>query len=43
MFRDVVAGYLAAQDQAVYAVPAMWDEIKLKAADFVTELEKSNG
>ena len=43
MFRDAVAAYLAPEDRKVYAVPAVWDEIKLKAADFVEELEKNNG
>ncbi len=43
IFRDAVAAYLAPEDRKIYAVPAVWDEIKLKAADFVTELEKNNG
>lgn len=43
IFRDVVAAYLAPEDRKVYSAPAVWDEIKLKAADFVAELEKSNG
>lgn len=43
IFRDTVAAYLAPEDRKVYAVPSVWDEIKLKAADFVAELEKNNG
>jgi len=43
MFRDTVAAYLAAEDQGTYAEPAAWDEVKLKAAEFVGELEKNNG
>jgi len=43
MFRDAVVSYLAPEDRKVYAVPSVWDEIKLKAADFVGELEKNNG
>ena len=42
-FRDAVAAYLAPEDLKVYSVPAVWDEIKLKAAEFVAELEKNNG
>lgn len=43
LFRDAVAAYLAPQDQARYARPEAWDEIKLKAAEFVAELEKADG
>jgi len=42
-FRDAVAAYLAPEDRKTYAVPAVWDEIKLKAAEFAGELEKRNG
>ena len=43
MFRDAVAAYLAPGDRKVYSVPAVWEEIKLKAADFAAELEKNKG
>ena len=43
MFRDAVAAYLSPEDRKIYAVPAVWDEIKLKAAEFAAELEKNNG
>ncbi|MEI7482235.1 MAG: nucleotidyl transferase AbiEii/AbiGii toxin family protein [Elusimicrobiota bacterium] len=38
LFRDVVAAYLTPADRKVYCAPGVWDEIKLKAADFVKEL-----
>ncbi|MCX5786023.1 MAG: nucleotidyl transferase AbiEii/AbiGii toxin family protein [Elusimicrobia bacterium] len=43
IFRDSVAAYLAPEDRKIYSVPSVWDEIKLKAADFVDELKKNNG
>lgn len=43
MFRDAVAAYLSPEDGKAYAVPAVWDEVKLKAAEFVGELERANG
>jgi hypothetical protein len=42
LFRDVVAAYLAPEDRKVYSAPGVWDEIKLKAADFVEELGDAN-
>lgn len=42
LFRDAVAAYLAPADRDYYSTPAMWDEIKLKAADFVEELADAN-
>jgi hypothetical protein len=43
MFRDAVAAYLAPEDRNAYTAPGVWDEIKLKAAEFVAELEQANG
>lgn len=42
MFRDAVAAYLAPENRKAYASPQIWDEIKLKAADFVGELGRAN-
>ena len=39
-FRDTVVCYLSSEDQAVYDSPSLWDEIKLKAADFIDELRR---
>jgi len=36
-FRDAVVSYLSIEDQAVYASPSSWDEIKLKALSFIDE------
>ncbi len=41
-FRDAVAAYLAPEDRKQYSLPAAWDEVKLRAAEFVAELEKAN-
>lgn len=38
-FRDTVVAYLGAEDQKAYSSPAIWDEVKLKAAHFLEELE----
>ncbi|HAH30743.1 MAG TPA: hypothetical protein DCL44_00330 [Elusimicrobia bacterium] len=43
LFRDAVAVYLAPEDRKIYALPGIWDEIKLTAADFVEELGDANG
>lgn len=43
IFRDAVAAYLAPEDRKIYSMPSVWEEIKLKAADFVDELKKNNG
>ncbi|MCK5161044.1 MAG: nucleotidyl transferase AbiEii/AbiGii toxin family protein, partial [Candidatus Aureabacteria bacterium] len=37
-FRDTVVSYLSAEDQAAYGNPPMWDEIKLKTAQFLEEI-----
>lgn len=39
-FRDTVLSYLAEEDRVVYDTAASWDEIKLKAANFIDELRK---
>lgn len=41
MFRDSVAAYLSPEHRDMYAAPQAWDEIKLKAADFVEELDET--
>ncbi|MBU4479211.1 MAG: nucleotidyl transferase AbiEii/AbiGii toxin family protein [Candidatus Omnitrophica bacterium] len=38
-FRDTIVSYLSTEDQAVYGNPSMWDEIKLKTARFLEEIE----
>ncbi len=37
-FRDTVLSYLAPEDQATYKTGELWDEIKLKVANFINEL-----
>ena len=37
-FRDTVVSYLGPEDQALYALPARWDEIKLKVAFFLENI-----
>ena len=39
-FRDTVIFYLSPEDQAVYNSPSLWDEIKLKTANFIDELRR---
>jgi len=39
-FRDTVVSYLSAEDQAVYARPQAWEEIRLKTTQFIEELRK---
>lgn len=39
-FRDAVLSYLSSGDQAVYNSPSSWDEVKLKAANFIDTLRK---
>jgi len=39
-FRDTVLSYLAPEDQETYKTAASWDEIRLKAANFIDELKK---
>lgn len=37
-FRDTVISYLSAEDQSVYNSSSLWDEIKLKVANFIEEV-----
>ncbi len=37
-FRDTVVSYLAPEDRAVYDKPAAWDDIKLKASEFIDKI-----
>ncbi len=39
-FRDTVISYLSYEEQMVYNSASLWDEIKLKVADFINELRK---
>lgn len=41
-FRDTVSAYLAPDDQAVYDSAPLWDEMKLKTAQFIEELGKAH-
>lgn len=38
-FRDTVLSYLPLEEQSVYNSAALWDEIKLKVASFIEELQ----
>jgi hypothetical protein len=38
-FRDTVVDYLGEEDKKSYSSPGVWDEIKLKAANFLEELK----
>ena len=40
-FRDTVVSYLSAEDQVAYSNSSMWDEIKLKTAQFLEEIKGS--
>ena len=40
-FRDTVISYLSVEDQTVYNLPSLWDEIKLKVANFIEEIRKT--
>lgn len=37
-FRDTVISYLPADDQSIYNSSALWDDIKLKVANFIDGL-----
>jgi len=39
-FRDTVVSYLSLEDQAVYDKPESWEEVRLKAAQFIEEARK---
>ena len=41
MFRDTVVSYLSAEDQGAYGNASYWEEIKLRAANFIEELAKT--
>jgi predicted nucleotidyltransferase component of viral defense system len=41
-FRDTVFAYLSAEDQDLYVSEASWQEIQLKTARFIEELQKEN-
>ncbi len=40
VFRDTVVAYLPPEDQPVYNNPSAWEEIRLKTAGFIEQLEK---
>lgn len=40
-FRDTVLSYLSPEEQAVYNSISLWDEIRLKAGNFIDELRKT--
>ena len=40
-FRDTVVSYLREEDKATYASSALWDDIKLKVANFIDNLKKA--
>ena len=39
-FRDTVVSYLSPEDQFLYNSPSLWDEIRLKIANFINELRQ---
>lgn len=39
-FRDTVLSYLPLEEQSIYNSTALWDEIKLKVASFIEELQQ---
>ncbi len=40
VFRDTVAAYLSVEDQPAYNTPSVWEEIRLKTAGFIKQLEE---
>lgn len=40
-YRDVVVSYLSQEDQVLYNSLSSWDEIKLKAANFIDDLREA--
>ena len=42
-FKDTVVSYLLKEDQNIYNSPLVWDEIKLKVVNFISELETPSG
>ena len=41
-FRDTVVSYLSDEDQQVYDNPKLWEEVRLKVAHFIEEVQKSH-
>lgn len=41
-YRDTVVSYLSTEDQAIYNSSSSWDEIKLRAANFIDDLRRQN-
>lgn len=42
-FSGMVLAFLSPEDRLVYDSPRAWDEVRIKAAEFIAELEKDNG
>lgn len=42
-FRDTVIYYLSPDDREVYDESSVWEEIKLKAVEFIAKIEPANG
>jgi hypothetical protein len=40
-FRDTVVSFLSSQDRDVYARPEAWDDIRLKVAQFLSEIKEA--
>jgi len=40
-FRDTVLSYLSSEEQAMYNSSSLWDEVKLKVANFIEEIRKT--
>lgn len=40
-FRDTMISYLSSEDQAMYNSSSLWDEVKLKVANFIEEIRKT--
>ncbi len=40
-FRDTVLSYLSSEEQSMYNSSSLWDEVKLKVADFIEEIRKT--
>jgi predicted nucleotidyltransferase component of viral defense system len=39
-FKDTVASYLSSEDGALYSKPESWEEVRIKAAQFIEEARK---
>ena len=42
-FHDTVISYLSSEDQRAYDLSSIWDEIKIKTANFIDEIRRRNG